>query len=76
MCVNVCMYVCVLPAEHRVRICVDGLRLQVDVNGDGSLEWEEFTSYIVEAGLSQHAGEVCAWACVSVRAATSSVLCT
>ena len=25
---------------------------QIDVNGDGHLEWEEFTSFIVETGLA------------------------
>ena len=25
---------------------------QIDINGDGTMEWEEFTSYIVESGLS------------------------
>ena len=24
---------------------------QIDINGDGTMEWEEFTSYIVESGL-------------------------
>lgn len=24
---------------------------QIDVNGDGTMEWEEFTSYCVEAGI-------------------------
>lgn len=24
---------------------------QIDVNGDGSLEWEEFTSFCIEAGM-------------------------
>jgi WD40 repeat protein len=27
---------------------------QVDINGDGSMEWEEFTSFIVEMGMSSH----------------------
>eukprot|EP00520_Triparma_pacifica_P014822 CAMPEP_0118634720 /NCGR_PEP_ID=MMETSP0785-20121206/1698_1 /TAXON_ID=91992 /ORGANISM="Bolidomonas pacifica, Strain CCMP 1866" /LENGTH=682 /DNA_ID=CAMNT_0006525715 /DNA_START=109 /DNA_END=2154 /DNA_ORIENTATION=+ len=27
---------------------------QVDINGDGSMEWEEFTSFIVEMGMSEH----------------------
>ena len=35
-----------------------GNATQVDVNGDGALDLSELTSYIVEAGLSQHAGEV------------------
>ncbi len=26
---------------------------QVDINGDGSMEWEEFTSFIVEMGMSE-----------------------
>jgi hypothetical protein len=25
---------------------------QIDINGDGSMEWEEFTSFIVETGLT------------------------
>ena len=25
---------------------------QIDINGDGTMEWEEFTSYIVESGLT------------------------
>ena len=25
---------------------------QIDINGDGTMEWEEFTSYIVESGLN------------------------
>ena len=24
---------------------------QIDINGDGTMEWEEFTSYCVEAGI-------------------------
>lgn len=27
---------------------------QVDINGDGAMEWEEFTSFIVETGMSEH----------------------
>lgn len=25
---------------------------QIDINGDGSMEWEEFTSFIVDTGLT------------------------
>ena len=28
--------------------------MQVDINGDGSMEWEEFTSFIVEMGMAEH----------------------
>jgi hypothetical protein len=27
--------------------------VQVDVNGDGSMEWEEFTAFCIEAGMAQ-----------------------
>ncbi|GMH60714.1 hypothetical protein TL16_g03109 [Triparma laevis f. inornata] len=27
---------------------------QVDINGDGAMEWDEFTSFIVEMGMNEH----------------------
>ena len=30
---------------------------QIDVNGDGGMEWSEFTAYIIEAGLAAKAAE-------------------
>lgn len=32
--------------------CMEFFR-QVDVNGDGGMEWEELTNYIVEAGMAK-----------------------
>ena len=40
--------------EERVELVSHLIDLfaQIDVNGDGSLEWEEFTSFCIEAGMS------------------------
>ena len=27
---------------------------QIDINGDGTMEWDEFTSFIVEMGMASH----------------------
>jgi WD40 repeat protein len=35
------------------KVCaLSELFAQIDINGDGTMEWEEFTSYIVESGLN------------------------
>ena len=34
------------------KVCaLSELFAQIDINGDGTMEWEEFTTYIVESGL-------------------------
>jgi hypothetical protein len=38
------------PARALTALLVD-LFQQIDVNGDASLEWSEFTSYCIEAGM-------------------------
>ena len=39
--------------DDRKHLVTDLVELfhQIDINGDGTVEWEEFTSYCVEAGL-------------------------
>lgn len=37
------------PPELIANLCE--LFAQIDINGDGTMEWEEFTSFIVETGL-------------------------
>uniref|UniRef100_K3XC49 EF-hand domain-containing protein n=1 Tax=Globisporangium ultimum (strain ATCC 200006 / CBS 805.95 / DAOM BR144) TaxID=431595 RepID=K3XC49_GLOUD len=39
-------------AEHQLVANLCELFAQIDINGDGSMEWEEFTSFIVETGLT------------------------
>lgn len=47
-----CLGAFVLNGMDFVIQCIDLFR-QVDVNGDDEMEWDEFTSYIVEAGMAQ-----------------------
>lgn len=39
-------------AEHQLVANLCELFAQIDINGDGSMEWEEFTSFIVDTGLT------------------------
>lgn len=42
------------PAEEKAMVAnLCDLFAQIDVNGDGSMEWTEFTSFIVESGIAQ-----------------------
>lgn len=59
-CVRVCLqdeFVAVmlekLPHPDTVKFTTELCELfaQIDVNGDGTMEWEEFTSYCIEAGI-------------------------
>ena len=41
------------PGEEDIVADLMELFAQIDVNGDGTMEWEEFTSFIVETGMKK-----------------------
>ena len=41
--------------EQSMTALLVDLFAQVDVNGDGSLEWEEFSGFVVESGMGANA---------------------
>ena len=45
----------------RVRVCTVSLApstVSQDINGDGSMEWEEFTGFLIDAGMNDGASRV------------------
>jgi hypothetical protein len=37
--------------SRRITLALIDLFKEIDVNGDGSMEWEEFSNHIIELGL-------------------------
>ena len=52
---EIMMELCVMREEedavHKCRRLID-LFVQIDVNGDGSMEWDELSAFIIESGMA------------------------